>query len=422
MESERATTHATFCPSLHPDTEAEMKPLQVWLPAFDAEVLTDALWRDLGRTQQQWRGETTVWLLPGLREAMRWETPERPWSTELAIPAETLNRIDVFHIGDNGYLHGSGRYPRFFSASTDNLLDSWLNLLDNSEEHGIQLRSCPTKIPFEVPRFEQNRVFYSDLEVEIGPAEAMPIKVASQEERRIEGRWPPPGFPLPTISPSAESRLHAGSMSHVGYVGQDDGIPVYEHTSEGKQHRCASFLGEWPEPFTYLFPLGGGQDAMLCQVRTKEIAKISQDAPDAALRQAKDYSGRFIAEGHAFFKDFWFHPRINKTSVEDALSQLELHCGLSLLTIEEACDSREFQEKMGETVIVRRAIGVQGLIWSLLINRLEDRLPFRSCTRCGRIISHRKGKEFCGPEESSSCFKGRRAADKRRERKASVGG
>jgi hypothetical protein len=242
---ERATTRATFFPFLHTDTEAEMRPLQVWLPAFDAEVLTDALWRDLGRAQQQWRGETTVWLLPRLKEVVRWGTPERLWSTEVAIPAETLNRIDVFHIGDNGYLHGSGRYPRFFSASTGNLLDSWLNLLDKSEEHGIQLRSC--------------------------------------------------------------------------------------------------------------------------------------------------------------------------------LVQLELHCGLSIPTIEEAYDSGEFQKIMGEQVVVRRAIGVQGLIWCLLINRLEEGLAFRSCAQCGRIISNRKGKRFCGSEEGSGCFKRRRAADKRRERKASAG-
>jgi hypothetical protein len=91
---------------------------------------------------------------------------------------------------------------------------------------------------------------------------------------------------------------------------------IFEHISDGRQHRCAAFLREWPEPFTDLLPSGGGQDAIFCQVRTKKVAKISQDDPDAALRQAQAYSGRFIAEGHACFRDIWFHPRINEASIE----------------------------------------------------------------------------------------------------------
>jgi hypothetical protein len=393
-----------------------MKPLQIWLPALEETVLTDKLSRDLERAQRQWMGETTVWLLPGLEKAVKWGTPERPWSTELAIPAETLDRIDIFHLGDNGYLHGSGRYPRFISACTDKLLDSWLNLPYGSEADGIRLLACPTRARFEVPRFEGDRVYYIEQELELGPGEVIPITNTSLEERTIEGRWPPPGFPLPTISPSGESRQDAGLMVHAGYAGS---VPIFESVSAGNKSRCMALLAEWPAPFTDLFLFGGCHDAMLCQSLTKKVTEISLTDPGAALQEALIHSGKFIAGGEAFFKDSWFHPRVNAVSVGDALDQLYLRYSLSFQTIEEACDSQEFQEKMMERVVVRRAIGVQGLFWSLLIEKLEEGLKFRLCERCGRILASRKGKRFCDRQTNLECFRAQGASNRRRERNCS---
>src|SRR5262249_55922742 len=155
------------------------------------------------------------------------------------------------------------------------LLDSWLNLLDNSEENGVQLKSCPARISFELPKIEKGIVSYSYQEIELGPGEAIPIKLSSKKERVIEGRWPPEGFPLPTVSPSEESRQHAGLMKHVDNLGENQDIPVFEHASSAGGSRCMALLGRWPEPFTDLFPLGGGHDAILCQVQTKKVAKTS---------------------------------------------------------------------------------------------------------------------------------------------------
>ena len=57
-----------------------------------------------------------VWLIPGLQQPKCWKSPFG-YHHELAIPAETLNRIDVFHIGTNGYIVGCDWQSRFVEPS-----------------------------------------------------------------------------------------------------------------------------------------------------------------------------------------------------------------------------------------------------------------------------------------------------------------
>jgi hypothetical protein len=65
---------------------------------------------------------------------------------------------------------------------------------------------------------------------------------------------------------------------------------------------------------------------------------------------------------------------------------------------------------------VRRALGVPGLMWALLHDRLSSELPFQSCEMCGQLLSGRSQKRFCGPEDNVGCYRRRKRRDRQRAR------
>jgi hypothetical protein len=395
-----------------------MKPFQIWLPDFDPAVCSDDLWRDLQRAQQQWRGASTIWLLPWLREPAWWSLEDQPAISELAIPSESLNRIDIFQVGANGYLHGNGRFMRFAQPWIDHkLLTDWLNILDGTEPRGLENYLVGETVEFYVPILnELPKVRYVPRRFPVQPAEVLPLTI-SQEERTFSTRWPPEGFPLPTISPAAESYGAAGPLERVGYLGSDQRIPIFGSVND-PEIRCLMSELRWPEPFTSLFSKSGGADSLLCLVNTKKIAEQSQTDRAGALSEAWAHGGKFISEGDASRFDIWLHPIINQSGIKGALFELENTLGLSFESIEEALASEKFQEKMFERVPVRRVIGIQGLFWSLLIDFLEEGRAFKFCRLCGNAIRGKKGKLYCSKVESPGCFNKHLAANKGRERAA----
>ena len=84
--------------------------------------------------------------------------------------------------------------------------------------------------------------------------------------------------------------------------------------------------------------------------------------------------------------------------------------------MKEALEQDSWRKWLEESVPIRRAWGAVGLFWALLLDRLEARRPFVICERCGRIISGKAGKKFCGKADDAECFNGRRAVDQRRSR------
>lgn len=83
--------------------------------------------------------------------------------------------------------------------------------------------------------------------------------------------------------------------------------------------------------------------------------------------------------------------------------------GITARTLEEALRS----EKLNELVPVTRAWGGIGLLWALLIDRLEAALAIRTC-ECGTILRGRR--KVCGPDDNVDCYRARRSEDKRRSR------
>jgi hypothetical protein len=83
---------------------------------------------------------------------------------------------------------------------------------------------------------------------------------------------------------------------------------------------------------------------------------------------------------------------------------------------DESLQSGEWDRVMGRQVNIRRAWGMLGLFWALLIDELEARRPFPICKRCGWIMQGRQDKRFYGPNDNKCCHLKRGAERQRKSR------
>jgi hypothetical protein len=86
------------------------------------------------------------------------------------------------------------------------------------------------------------------------------------------------------------------------------------------------------------------------------------------------------------------------------------------VSLERLKKSDAWRKTMTAYIDVRRVWGPIGLLWALLIDRLEKGKPALQCDRCGRPLEGTRRKRLCGPRDDPKCYKARRAEDRRRER------
>ena len=128
-----------------------MSTLQVWLPTLDPALSKDSSWRDLRRAEREWKGETTIWLSPEFDTPVRWITPRMPWSSELAIHGEETERIDVLHVGDDGFIFGKSPSERFGAPRIGGLLRQWL-AVGMAPKSLVSISPAPQTIVWQRPR------------------------------------------------------------------------------------------------------------------------------------------------------------------------------------------------------------------------------------------------------------------------------
>lgn len=392
-----------------------MQPIQLWLPNFDPAVSSAKLKRDIARAQQAWDGEATIWLCPGLDVEYRWENP--PFrATEMALPSETFNRIDVFHIGEHGYLYGRHWFPRFFQRNIRGLLEEWLCVMNGKDDYAIELfTASTTTVNTHLPLISRDKIKIVVAEVQAGPLGTFPLTVA-RESRHFTLSWPEPQSNLPySVSPSAESSTYYGEMlpSTLSNGGRDYPVFVSEKVPEC---RSIPIIDRWPGNLKLLFPYGGGMDALLGQYNMARVASKSQTDLQGALQEARHHAGSSVSSGFAPLYFAWFLPHLESNGIESALYELEGRYGLVIRNANELIDSPDFSDLRGEPTPVTRCVGVLGLFWALLLQHLESGRSFVPCELCGRVITGRTNKRFCSEKDNRHCFKTRRSRSKRNER------
>lgn len=384
-----------------------MRPLQVWLPNISGSLAWPEARRDRDRAYQAWRGEKTIWFSPELEMPFRWT--DQGGVACLALPSEHWERVEVYHVGANGAVWGADTSDTFPNGKVDGLLDAWLNL---GAIGGVKCYPQPEKLVLEVPRIEADKVTYEMRELHVQPGAVAPM---GPHEEQGPGaftiEWPPPDDPLPSVSAEEESHELYGPFDPA----EDRDLPIAVRRSD-KTQRALRVMLEWPEPLKHLIPPGTGLDDLHASGRMSRIAHQSRTDLDAALSAARLYSADYLTDGETTTGAAWFGPILAAEGEEGALSALEVRYGLAASSIDEASETDAWREIVMRPFPIRRAWGATGLLYGLMLDRLEQGRGFNACERCGRVLQGKRGKRFCARADDIECFKARRAADRRKER------
>jgi hypothetical protein len=376
-----------------------MEPIQVWIPSLTASPGLPEVQRDRERAYSAWRGEDT-------ESQRRWRNG---MVRLLAIPGEHLDRIDIYHIGENGYAFGPGVNHRFPDRRIAGLLEAWLNV---NKSDGITIYRAAQDLELGVPRFSAERVEMVTKRFRTSTVGTIPIVEVGREDRSILLHWPPKGHVLPTVSPSQESREHYGEMR----TEELDGLTVLASESD-PDHKSLAVRLAWPKPLTNLMPVFAGIDEMHQYAKMVAIAEQSSKAPDRALAEARNGAVQWVSEGTSILELAYLMPVYSAEGEDGALWTAEVRSNVEAESLGELLFSEEWKKKAWQPIPITRAWGAIGLFWALLLEELEVYRPFNKCQRCGRIIRGTRGRKFCNPEEDPNCHRAR-ARDRQRKLRA----
>jgi len=385
-----------------------MRPLQLWMPLLGPSVGLSSVRRDVHAAYETWRGDHTVFLLPDLRAPTRWtqcDGPGLPPYQVLALPAEHLDRVDVYHVGDHGQVAGVAAAWRFPDGTVTGLLHAWLNI----DIRRARLHAPGRPVEFAVPRVTRGKVdFRKDGGVVYGkaviriPGHDVPIEINDRRRRSITFRWPPKGLHLHTLHPDAETVEFEASP-----------MPSGGRKRRYARQRHAALCLAWPEPFENLLSPLAVLDPLqaLGRMRTviREVAANAAGAVQAALAQSDDYvtNGQTTVEFAKFWPAYAAARRFG-----EPLRPFWTFLGIEAATLGGALAAPQLQA----AVPIRRAWDGIGLLWALLLDELEVRPGPRFCELCRSLIRGHGNARFCTRDENPGCFRQRRKIDRQRER------
>jgi hypothetical protein len=388
-----------------------MKTIQLWLPCLGRSLNFPEVSRDAQRAFELWQGESVVWMLPEIRTPVRWSSRG---IQNLAVPSEDIDKIDVLHLSDTGRVYAPGAEGHF-PSTLDGLFDCWLNM---RKLGGATFISPPESFPMLVPHIDPEKgVSYHRRVLRFGPGAYMPLSSVDQKSKGVTMRWPPEGSPSP-VSPEAESVARYP-------LTRTDADPSLVMTENGD--RALNVWLRWPAPLNTIMPLLSSADDIHAQVQLSNIARLSSSDYAQSLRAAEVGAQRYLFSGHTTLEHSWFRPALDEKGVRHVILQAEdrglilpksLRGQSNSAAINEVLKRDEWRKWLAEVVPIRRVWGAAGLFWILLLDRLQAGRPFVSCETCGRIISGKAGKQFCGKSDDIQCFRNRRTVDKHRSRLA----
>lgn len=388
-------------------TSNGMRPLQLWLPRLSGSLAHPQVRGDRERAYREWRGEQIIWLLPGLDEPVR--CFDRELGAEvLAVPAEQLERLDVYHVGENGYVWGPGSRTRFPDGRVDGLLDVFLNV---ERSGGISVAPGSAEVELQVPVIEGGEIRYEGRRHTFNPGPIIPIARIDDETRTAIVRWPPERTDPPTVSPEDESLRRYGALHRL----EPDGGPVVI-PQQNPDIRALPLQVIWPGDLAGLFAAASGPDDLHEKAVMVDLATNNGNRQGGTLASVRAAADRYVGEGETTRWHSWFWPTFAEEGESGILFAIGTRYEVEVSSLGDALQSEVLRRKLSQNVPIRRAWGAAGLLWALLLEQLEGNRGFLTCERCGRIIQGRSHKRFCDKTDDENCYQRRRADGQQRRR------
>ena len=387
-----------------------MRPLQILLPLIGGGLGDPRARRDATRACQTWNGEDRIWMVSNLPPTSTpvWKEEWEGRQVRLrAIVAEEFNRVDIDHVGENGFVDGPPVPGGFAEIKVDGLLKAWLEW----PERGTIEWKQPAPLAIDVPVFRGNEVTYVPSELAPVPRVTVPIREPESSAFQVPGASHQPISPETELAEANERTLGTLATKIV-----DDRVLV---TSANDPDFLSAGATLWAAPpLEGLFPTGVNLDAIFHCAKMASVLRQSRSDLKGALKRARDWSTEYVTVGRSDLDHSWFRPTLAEVKdVDFVIRRGETHGLTDARTWEEASASNAWREKMTAPIPIRRAWGAIGLFWALVLDELENAQPQAFCDRCGRQIKARtRRKTFCSREENEDCYRARRAADRRRDR------
>jgi hypothetical protein len=393
-----------------------VEPIQLWMPMFCVNA-EDATWIDEFYERSEWDKVETVWLLPkemaGLSGEVWWHVGDGPLK-HVAIPWESFDRIDVFHIGSNGVVFGrnANRYFPSIRFEMKKVFEQWRVNVPPHPYDGLRT------IDVEVPVLRSNAVG----EIERPRIEKVTLKPSVEAAS---------GLAKLMLGGNTSGDGSAHSASIIGrYVCPQfpDSIPI-RHIPEAEIETEAIDLRS-------LFPFGISHAANQELSEMVSVAGLSQHDSLIAEARAVQALSRFGLKCRSTIEYAVLMPLVQ----ESALDGFDKAAGdlfkLRVDTIKKMKGDldipfrKEVKEKIDialetaeRAIEVDRVWGPIGLMWLTLATRLASGNKYRRCKRigCGNVVEGKATKKYCGEDTCEDKRKAARARKYREKKKRTEG-
>jgi hypothetical protein len=364
-----------------------MTPIQIWLPTVQGGIARPELRRDIHRMFRAWRGEDLLWTIPD------WKGP-RNWvhgTTKVGcLAGESYECVDILHVGNQRAVAGFAA-AAFPNKSVNGLLDSWLKRGSLGVSPFDPDKRCYIKIPHPVE---------GGVLAKLQPTFANVIPFSHVgANRTVYAQWPSTASAPSTVSPEMETAS----------------TPV----SNPPKHTLPLRV-TWAPPFQHLKPLVSTMDDLYARDRMRSIVELGSTNEAGARVQAAIEARDWLSEGQFTVAMAWLAPIISKEGELGALIAIESRFDIEANSLEEAYANVSLRKKLEAPMPVQRAWGVPGLMWALLLDRLNASQSFQYCKRCGELISGKADKRFCAEQDNADAIaleNGKINVDLERERR-----
>jgi len=266
----------------------------------------------------------------------------------------------------------------------------------NSNFLGLSPVDPDGQISIEIPHAVKGGVVYLPAKVKATFANVLPFTHVGAN-RTVYAQWPPTAHAPSTVSPEMESAIAPLATP------PEDTLPV---------------RFTWAAPFKDLMPLVGTMDDLYARCRMRRFAEMSAENEAGARAQATTEARDWLSKGQSTVERAWLQPIVSEEGDMGALIAIESRFGVEANSLKDAYANASLKKELGQHMPVQRAWGVPGLMWALLLDRLNASQPFRHCNSCGRLISGKADKRFCAEKDNPECYRARKRGDRRRSRKS----